>query len=358
MSEPSQTALSPSLKRGGRVALFLPLAFLLVLLTAWSAFWFIARARVNDAITIWLAQEAEQQRHWTCPDRSLGGFPFRFEVRCSDLHFTGTTPAGIVTGTVAQFTAVAQVYKPNHVIVQIEGPLVADSEGGERLTANWTEFDASAVFTGNRLDRFSISVAEPVIYTGTTTNADTEVLRAASWQSHLRVDPERPAEDHVYDISFTLQDARIPALNLLAGNEETTTIAFHGAITEAASFTARAPFVEFERWRLAGGVLEIDQLNAVKGRQRIEARGQFALDELRRPQGRVQASVAGLEELLGRFGLGGRGNLIASGLAILGGGGQRPENADPDLTTLPPITLRDGQVLVGPLRLGILRPLY
>lgn len=342
--------------RRSRLGLFLPVAFLVVLLAGWSAFWFVARARVHDAITIWLAQEVEQQRHWTCPDRTLSGFPFRFEVRCTDLHFTGTTPAGTVTGTVAQFLAVAQVYKPNHVIVEARGPLVADQEGGERMTLDWRAFDASAVFTGNRLDRFSVVVAEPTVQVGDSAGSSVEVLRARSWQSHVRIDPERPADDHVYDVALTLQDAQIPALDTFLGTQDTTTLAFQGAITEAAPFTAKSPSVEFERWRVAGGRLEIDEFSAVKGEQRLQARGQFSLDDLHRPQGRVEASVAGLEDLLARLGLGSRGNLIIGGLAILGGGGAQTTPAG--LTPLPPVVLRDGQVLVGPLRVGNVEPLY
>lgn len=344
--------------RVSRLGLFLPIAFLVVLLAGWSAFWFVARARVHDAITIWLAQEAEQQRHWTCPDRTLGGFPFRFEVRCTDLRFTGVTPAGTVSGTLARFLAVAQVYKPNHVIVEAEGPLVVDQERGERLTLNWQAFDASVVFTGNRLDRFSVVVEAPVVGTGRSDGSvdAVEVLRAASWQSHLRVDPERPADDHVYDVAFTLTDARVPALDAVIGNTEPATFAFKGAITEAAPFTAKAPSVELERWRLAGGVLEIDDLSAVKGAQRLQARGQFSLDDLHRPQGRLEASMAGLEQLLARFGVGGRGNMIIGGLSILGGA--RAAETPPGLTALPPVVLRGGQVLVGPLRIGTVEPLY
>lgn len=353
----SNPATTPA--RRSRLGLFLPVAFLVVLMAGWSAFWFVARARVHDAITIWLAQEAEQQRHWTCPDRSLGGFPFRFEVRCTDLQFTGTTPAGTVTGSVARFAAVAQVYKPNHVIVEAQGPLVADQEGSERVTLDWRGFDASAVFTGNRLERFSIVVEEPVVRIGQGdgTGGGIEVGRAGGWQSHLRIDPARPADEHVYDLAFTLRDARIPALDAALGNAEPATFAFQGAITEAAPFTAQAPSVEFERWRLAGGRLEIEEFTAAKGQQRLRARGQFALDEERRPLGRIEAAVAGLDDLLPRFGVGGRGGgLLAGGLAILGGG--RRDGDDAGLTSLPPVVLRDGQVLVGPLRVGTVAPLY
>nr|WP_246225451.1 DUF2125 domain-containing protein [Pseudochelatococcus lubricantis] len=350
-------------RRRSRLGLFLPVAFLVVLLAGWSAFWFVARARVHDAITIWLAQEAEQQRKWSCPDRSIGGFPFRFEVRCTNLLFVGTTPAGAVTGSVAQFVAVAQVYKPNHVIVEATGPLVADpQDGGERLTLNWQSFDASAIFTGNRLDRFSVVVEGPTAHMGDGTSEHPdgiELLRAGSWQSHLRIDPERPPEEHAYDIAFTLREARIPALDALVGTQDRANIVFQGAITEAAPFTAKAPSVELERWRAAGGRLEIEELSAAKGPQRMQAQGRFSVDEQHRPQGYIDASIAGLDGLLGRFGLGGRSSLILGGLSILGGG--RPANGNPSdagLTPLPRIDIRDGQVFVGPLAVGRLSPLY
>jgi hypothetical protein len=347
-------------RRRSRLGLFLPVSFLVVLLAGWSAFWFVARARVHDAITIWLAQEAEQQRRWSCPDRTISGFPFRFEVRCTDLRFVGTTPAGSVTGSVAHFLAVAQVYKPNHVIVEAGGPLIVDSgDGGERLTFNWQSFDSSAIFAGNRLDRFSIVVAGPSVRAGGEADG-VEVLRAQSWQSHLRIDPERPPEDHVYDIAVTLHEARIPALDALLGTPDVASIVFKGAITEAAPFTARTPAVELERWRTAGGRLDIDELGVVKGEQRLQALGSFSVDDQRRPQGHVEASVAGLEPLLARFGLGGRSSLILGGLSILGGNRApaNAETADAGLTPLPRIEIRNGQVSVGPIGVGRVAPLY
>lgn len=348
----------PAPQRVSRLGLFLPVAFLVVLLAGWSAFWFVARARVNDAITIWLAQEAEQQRQWSCPDRTIGGFPFRFEVRCTDLRFTGTTPAGAVKGSLAHFTAVSQVYQPNHVIIEAQGPLITDQEGGERITLNWQSFDASAVFSGNRLDRFSVVVDQPLVIAGADAQA-VQLMQAKAWESHLRIDPDRPAEDHVYDIAFTLNDAQLPALDAFVGTQDNTTIKFRGAITEAAPFTAKAPSVEFERWRLAGGVFEIDELSLTKGPQRLQAKGQLSIDDQRRPQGRIEASVVGLEGLLSRFGFGGKNNnALAGGLAILGGGKSQTGAATPGLTPLPPITIRDGQLFVGPFGISQVAPLY
>lgn len=347
-----------AIQRVSRLGLFLPVAFLIVLLAGWSAFWFVARARVHDAVTIWLAQEAEQQRQWSCPDRTVSGFPFRFEVRCSDLRFSGVTPAGNVNGTLAHFIAVAQVYQPNHVVIEAQGPLITDQENGERLTLDWQSFDASAVFSGNQLDRFAMIINQPIVMAGKDSQA-VELMQAKSWESHLRIDPERPSDDHVYDIAFTLSDAKMPALDALLGTHDTANIVFRGAITEAAPFTAKAPSVELERWRLAGGVLEIDEISLTKGSQRLQARGQLSIDEQHRPQGRIEASVLGLEEVLTHFGFGGRNSkVMTGGLAILGNGKTQSDNTHQPLTALPPITIREGQLFIGPFGITQISPLY
>ena len=56
---------------------------LLVAAAAWSAFWFFAASQVEVKADAWRAQEAESGRVYDCAKRSVAGFPFRLEVRCS-----------------------------------------------------------------------------------------------------------------------------------------------------------------------------------------------------------------------------------------------------------------------------------
>src|ERR1700736_6027471 len=55
---------------------------LLVAGAAWSAFWFFAASQVDVRADAWRAQEAKSGRVYDCAKRSVGGFPFRLEVRC------------------------------------------------------------------------------------------------------------------------------------------------------------------------------------------------------------------------------------------------------------------------------------
>lgn len=365
----ADTPISPAAKpRKKRLGPFLLVAFLAVLLIGWSAFWFIARGRVHDALTIWIAQEATQGRNWSCPERTVQGFPFRFEIRCSDLRFTGSTPAGQAEGHLPLFLAVAQVYKPNHVIVEATGPLVAElSDGSGRVRFNWQTFDASIVFSGNRLDRTSLVMTSPDIRFESLAT-ETLLLSASELESHMRIDPDRPVEDHAYDFALTVRHASLPPLDRLLGSDDKTDIVIQGAITEAAPFTAASPAVELERWRNAGGKLDLMLVRLNKGLQRLDGTASLSLDDLHRPQGRIEASVAGLDELLARFGFGGGGNrglgaLISGGLQILGGNNQRAPGAEQTeqpagLTKLPPVVLRDGRIYAGPFNVGQVAPLY
>ncbi len=69
--------------------------------------WFWLRGKAESEIDGWFAREAQAgRRQWTCADRSLTGYPFRFELRCSSLAFARSD----VRFTVGPVVAVAQVY--------------------------------------------------------------------------------------------------------------------------------------------------------------------------------------------------------------------------------------------------------
>src|ERR1700722_14586012 len=64
--------------------LFIMPVLVLVAAVAWSGFWFYAASQVDAKADAWRAQEAKSGRVYDCAKRSVAGFPFRFEVRCSN----------------------------------------------------------------------------------------------------------------------------------------------------------------------------------------------------------------------------------------------------------------------------------
>ena len=63
---------------------FLPLAFVVVLALGWSGFWFLAAGAAETRIAGWREREANSGRFYNCERQTVGGFPFRIEVRCID----------------------------------------------------------------------------------------------------------------------------------------------------------------------------------------------------------------------------------------------------------------------------------
>ena len=55
---------------------------MLVLAAAWSGVWFYAAGEAETRINDWQAQQAKAGRVFTCGKQTVGGFPFRIEVRC------------------------------------------------------------------------------------------------------------------------------------------------------------------------------------------------------------------------------------------------------------------------------------
>src|SRR3954467_13134949 len=91
------TDMTAATARRSRLGLFIAPVLLLILAAAWSGFWFYAASQAEIAADAWRAQEAQAGRVpaagrakrakpgrvYDCAKRSIAGFPFRFEVRCS-----------------------------------------------------------------------------------------------------------------------------------------------------------------------------------------------------------------------------------------------------------------------------------
>ena len=69
-------------------------------------------------LAAWRQREAQAGRTYACGRQSLGGFPFRFELSCSEAsaHFATNDPK--VAFTAQNFHVAAQVYDPTLLIVR------------------------------------------------------------------------------------------------------------------------------------------------------------------------------------------------------------------------------------------------
>ncbi|CAM5762776.1 DUF2125 domain-containing protein [Bosea minatitlanensis] len=341
----------PATRRQSRFWLYGPVTLLVLLAAAWSGFWFYAHGRVVAELDKALAREAERGRTWTCNNRSVGGYPFRIELRCDSLALTSTRWSEAVRVETGPAVAVGQIYSPGLVIVEATGPASVTLPEGRRIALSWKQLDASLAW--REPQRFALVATEPQA-TLTAPGQTDETWRAATLEAHLRRNPDRPAADQAVDIALSATGTVLPAIDALLGTTDAGTIDLQATLTQAEAFRKGFNPEALDGWRDGNGVLDLTRIAATKGTARIEGSGQLLLDPTHRIGGDLQLAAAGIEQIGGiRVGnlLGGLGGLL---------GGRGPATAAPGLTPLPPVSLREGRVFLGPLRLPLkpLLPLY
>ncbi|MDP3408637.1 DUF2125 domain-containing protein [Bosea sp. (in: a-proteobacteria)] len=339
----------PASSRSTRVWLYAPFVLLALVAAGWTGFWFVVRARVVDAVDTALAKEAGLGRSWTCTDRSVTGFPFRVELRCGTLALASARWGEAVRVQTGPAVAVGQIYTPNLVIAQITGPLQATLPEGRKLDLGWTRLEASLMHRSGDPERLSLVLTAPTASL-TAPGLTPETWRATALEAHLRRNPTRPAADQAVDLAIATKGSVLPALDALLGTSEPGDVDIQATLTQTKAFRIGLNPDALEAWRISGGQIELTRLVSVKGPARIEATGQFLIDQTHRPAGQLQASLAGIRQIAG-IPVGG----IAAGLGGLLGGrlsAQLPGVA-PGLTALPPIVLREGRAYLGPIRLPL-----
>lgn len=349
--------------RPGRLRIFLPTVALCLVLVGVGLFWTYATWRAGTEIDAWMSREASLGRTWTCPDRKIAGFPFRIEVSCSGLSFKGNAEGRAVSGTLGSALAVAQIYNPNHVIVEFHGPLTAVDAQGRSLELVFALARASIMGRpGPGLERYSMEITEPRLKLHAP--GLPEVSAAASMMDfHIRRTPDRPPSDGSYDVASMVQKASIPLVDAWLGGNDLTDLNLLATITRAEPLVGRGLPEELERWRTEGGRIQLSQFTLSHGRKRVDAAGTLGLDDLHRAQGRLDLTVAGLDELLQSFGLSGRSAAIGGLIAgVLGGrkaqAAEAPQQDPAGKGMMLPLRLDNGKVLIGPIAVATLLPLY
>lgn len=335
--------------RSSRFWLYTPFAILLLAAVAWSAAWFVIRNRTGEALDSWLAAEGKAGRVWTCQDRVMGGYPFRIEVICSSL----TLKQGAITASLGRVESIAQVYQPRLVITEIDGPLQL-TDGTVTVQGRWDLLQTSFHASPNGLQRLSLA-AEAPSFTVTGLGSQEIATSGKHLELHVRVNPSR-APEKAYDAAASIRQARIPVLDNLVGGPEPTDLDADLTVTQAEGFRGRPIAEELERWRQAGGKLDILMLTIAKGTRRVEAKGEVRLDEMHRPAGQLNVAAAGLDGLLGKAVGGGTGGALLGALF----GGQAQAKTQPALMPLPPLRMENGKLAMGPFVVPNLRlqPVY
>lgn len=338
----------------------LPALAMGVLFLGLAGFWAVASWWTGREIDAWMGREAALGRIWSCPDRSIAGFPFRIEFSCASPSFTGRVDGREVSGGLGRVLAVAQIYNPSHVIVEADGPLLVTERGGPEARLEWKLARASLVGRPGALERISVELGEPKLKLAGLPGGDL-AASATLADFHLRRTPGRPPEDRAYDVASRLERAVLPPLDRALNDTAPLDADAVATITQAEPLLGIGLPAALDRWRKAGGRVQVSTLSLTKARRQVSATGNLGLDDSRRVQGRMELTLSGMEDVLQNFGVGNRTAVLGSLLAGVLSGKEPPANggqpaARPGLTV--PLRFENGKAFLGPAAVANLIPVY
>jgi hypothetical protein len=126
MTMPALSDPSKPRRRG----LWIPYILAAAGLIAWSAYWIVLKGQVESRMD----RQAEQMRRdgyevaWS--KRTVGGYPFRFEMELHDVRFKEPSGWGVSSG---RFKAMAAAYQPDHWVFVAPEPLRLSRPGAGEI---------------------------------------------------------------------------------------------------------------------------------------------------------------------------------------------------------------------------------
>lgn len=257
--------------------------------------------------------------------------------------------------------AQAWLYEPSAVYVVLSGPMtLATADGRADFSLAWERFGAKLRGIFGERRRAEI-VGEGFALTrpdGTGGSARRIALRAGPTVGTAGADAAA-ATATADAVDIALSGIAAPTLDGLTGDDAPLDGVFSGTVTRAFGDLPDLGTATVERWRRAGGRLDIANVAMTKGPLTLGAAGQLGLDEAHRLQGRLQARFGGFEPLAKRYGISLGAVQVGGLLASLLGPKSAPAVPPPAGTVALPVTFGDGALTIGPFKTGLrLTPLY
>jgi hypothetical protein len=286
---------------------FIMPVIVVILAAAWSAFWFFAASKVDENVDLWRAREAAAGRVYDCANRSVAGFPFRLEVRCSGVSIElrsqtagQTVGQGPITAKLGEILVVAQIYTPKLLIAEFKAPAILSDRGAPAMVVNWatarssivglpgTPESADIVFDDASLDRIVGSVQAPTV-------------RAKHAELHGRMAASSTPDKPVIETVFQAQSVSVQDLHPVLAAPFDTDIRM-----QISGLTDISPKPWPERFRAiqaAGGRLEILQSRIQQGEMISLAAGSLGLTAAGNLDGELQMTVTGLDKVIPALGI-------------------------------------------------------
>jgi hypothetical protein len=299
----SEFTLAPRKQKLWR--LFIMPVLLLVAAIAWSAFWFYAASKVDEAADAWRAREAKSGRVYECAKRSLAGFPFRFEARCDGASVAllsqaaGASQAPI-TARLSEILVLAQVYDPKLLIAEFTAPATISGPDQLSLAVNWSKARSSIVGLPAVPQRVAIVFDDPAI-DRINASVQTPLARAKHVELHARLADGSAQDRPAIESALQIAGGSLQELHPLLAQPFDADV--RTLLTGLQDFSPKPWPERFREIQAAGGHVEIVQSRIAQGDLIAVAAGTLGLSANGRIDGELQMTVAGIEKVIPALGI-------------------------------------------------------
>ena len=297
--------MTPAPRRRPLWRLFIMPALLVVAAAAWSGFWFYAASEAGVRADAWAAQEAKAGRVYQCARRSVAGYPFRLEVRCDDASVslvsqTAGAPTPF-TARLGEILVVAQIYDPKKLIAEFKAPATISDRGQPpSLNVNWTLGRSSVFGLPAVPERASIVFDNPSI-DRINGPVQTPLARANHVELHGRLAEGSTIADPVIETVLQISGGSVQELHpLLAAPFD---VDVQTKLSGLKDFKPKPWPERFREIQAAGGHVDIVRSRVQQGDLISVAAGTLSLNAQGRIDGELQMTVAGIEKVIPALGI-------------------------------------------------------
>jgi hypothetical protein len=301
----SEMTLAP--RRRPLWRLFIMPVLLVIAAVAWSAFWFYSASLVDAKADAWRAQEAKSGRVYDCGKRSVAGFPFRLEVRCSNASVAllsqtagqaaAQTP---ITARLGEILVVAQVYDPKLLIAEFTAPATIVDRDRQSMLVNWSKARSSVVGLPAIPQRVSL-VFDDASIDRVNASVQTPLARAKHIELHGRlVDGAAPGQTSIETV-LQIAGGSVQGVHPLLAQPFDADV--RTLLNGLQDFSPKPWPQRFREIQAAGGHVEIVQSRIQQGDVIAVAAGTLGLTAGGNLDGELQMTVAGIEKVIPALGI-------------------------------------------------------
>jgi hypothetical protein len=318
-------------------------------------YWFLLARTIEQDILAWTAQRRAEGYAISYAQSPIGGFPLSVTVRFRDPDLAPPGGSWRWQGAETRLRVLPwapyelQFSAPGHHRLSIAGKIAHDIS----IESRWVSLDLH-LKGGIVPDRFALSLLDASVE---DSRAGTTTIERLASEARLPWPPARDPSKSNLDLLAGASGVRLPeAVKAPLGREVPTVhlaAQIMGAVPDAA-----APRLALLAWSAGGGDVELRQLELSWGPLWAKGDGTLAFDTAMQPLFAGSVAVAGLGSVLDRLAQAGLVQSQSAGMAKLmfaALAAPPPEGGAPQVKL--PLTVQDGYVYTGPIRLAPLRPL-